>query len=580
MRSRVSTEEAKERINAALDAIDAAHLVLRDTSSDVVGNTFRVDIAERLETQERTNRGLMYRFFGEIADPPDGTESIGSVRDRLWLRLRITPSEVVRRFRLAARIRPRRSLTGAAVPPELAVLAAAVEGGVVGEDHIRAVCRAVDVLPSCVSHADVANAERTLVEHATEVDSGLVIKLGQRIADYLNPDGNFTEDDRARRRGLRLGPQGPDGMSLLRGLIDPEARAYFEAIEAAVRPGRHLPGIKDGDPESRDDRTPDQRSHDALKFGLETAIASGKLGVHRGHPITVIATTTLAELDQAAHAVNDESIPMPAPARTGGGSRLPMQDLIRLASNAINYLAVFEDHTSSPPPTRDSSATPGTTAAPTRTVWNPAIAVKSTIARTGPKAAGPTRTSCTSAAAYTMAGRAAASFVPRSLIVGDSAGQTAPAHRRSTTLTIPTNCYGETSTHLKTTGRCRMALPQSAFWSPHPESVALRILQVGELDSAVVSERHDHRRTEFRCFLDRCLHIVDLNVEDGPRTAACRCGVPDPALIALNRAIAAGLPDVPVEQTSVERRRGLDVGRPDFEVVHDVAHDRHPFIPY
>jgi hypothetical protein len=348
MRPRVSTEEAKERINAALDAIDAAHLVLRDTSSDVVGNTFRVDIAERLETQERTNRGLMYRFFGEIADPPDGTESIGSVRDRLWLRLRITPSEVVRRFRLAARIRPRRSLTGAAVPPELAVLAAAVEGGVVGEDHIRAVCRAVDVLPSCVSHADVANAERTLVEHATEVDSGLVIKLGQRIADNLNPDGNFTEDDRARRRGLRLGPQGPDGMSLLRGLIDPEARAYFEAIEAAVRPGRHLPGIKDGDPESRDDRTPDQRSHDALKFGLETAIASGKLGVHRGHPITVIATTTLAELDQAAHAVNDESIPMPAPARTGGGSRLPMQDLIRLASNAINYLAVFEDHTSRP----------------------------------------------------------------------------------------------------------------------------------------------------------------------------------------------------------------------------------------
>ena len=66
-------------------------------------------------------------------------------------------------------------------------------------------------------------------------------KIGQRIADYLNPDGLFSDEDRARRRGLHLGPQGPDGMSRLSGLLDPQARAYFEAIEAAVRPGRHQP---------------------------------------------------------------------------------------------------------------------------------------------------------------------------------------------------------------------------------------------------------------------------------------------------------------------------------------------------
>ena len=67
------------------------------------------------------------------------------------------------------------------------------------------------------------------------------MKLGQRIADYLNPDGLFSDEDRARRRGLHLGQQGPDGMSRLSGLLDPQARAYFEAIEAAVRPGRHQP---------------------------------------------------------------------------------------------------------------------------------------------------------------------------------------------------------------------------------------------------------------------------------------------------------------------------------------------------
>jgi hypothetical protein len=345
----LSAEAARERISAAVDAIDAAHAVLRDTPSDVVGNDFRVDVAERLETQDRTNRALMYRFFGEIADPPDETECIPALRERLWARLRITPKEVTRRFRLAARIRPRRSLTGPPVPPELPELAAAVQAGAVGEDHIRAVCQAVDVLPSSLSPTEVAEAERTLVAHAKKLDAATVTKLGQRIADYLNPDGHFTDTDRARRRGLHLGPQGPDGMSRLSGLLDPQTRAYFEAIEAAVRPGRHQPESAERDPEPHDDdRTPAQRCHDALKLGLQTAIASGKLGAHRGHPVTVVVTTTLAELNQAAHAVVDESIPMPAPTRTGGGSRLPMRDLIRMAANAIHYLAVFDDHTERP----------------------------------------------------------------------------------------------------------------------------------------------------------------------------------------------------------------------------------------
>src|SRR6201992_4481853 len=79
----VGAAQAPERINAALDAIDAAHDVLRDTSSDLLGNTFRVDAAERLETQNRTNRGLMYRFFGEIADPPDEPGAIAAMRSAL-----------------------------------------------------------------------------------------------------------------------------------------------------------------------------------------------------------------------------------------------------------------------------------------------------------------------------------------------------------------------------------------------------------------------------------------------------------------------------------------------------------------
>ncbi|OBK88281.1 HNH endonuclease signature motif containing protein [Mycolicibacter sinensis] len=344
MATALGATAARQQICAALDAIDAAHQVLRETPSDVVGNDFRVEVAERLETQERTNRGLMYRIFGELADPPDGEGSIAAARDALWKRLRITPREISRRCRLAARILPRRSLTGAEIPPELPALAQAVEAGAVGEDHIRAVCQAVDVLPASVAPDEIAKVEAALVAHATRVDSGVVTKLGQRIADHLNPDGLFSDEDRARRRGLVLGRQGPDGMSKLSGLLDPEARAYFEAIAAAVRPGRHQPGDAPG----RDERSDAQRRHDAFKLALATALSSQGLGTHRGHPVTVVVTTTLAELNQAAHAACDPSVPMPAPATTGGGSRLPMRELIRMAANAIHYLAVFDDHTQRP----------------------------------------------------------------------------------------------------------------------------------------------------------------------------------------------------------------------------------------
>jgi hypothetical protein len=64
----VTGEAARERFRALSDQVDAAYGEMRALSSDEVGNDFRVELAERLETQERTNRGLMYRVFGQIAE--------------------------------------------------------------------------------------------------------------------------------------------------------------------------------------------------------------------------------------------------------------------------------------------------------------------------------------------------------------------------------------------------------------------------------------------------------------------------------------------------------------------------------
>ena len=267
--------------------------------------------------------------------------------NNLAARLRIPPNEVKRRMKTAARLCPRRQLSGPPLPPELPLVAQAVAAGAIGEDHLRVIGRAVDKLPSILSVTEREEVEASLVRQATKSDAEILKAAAGRIDEIFNPDGDYDEADRARRRGLVLGPQGRDGLSRLAGWIDPETRCYVEAHTAAVRPGRHLP---DGTlAEVPDQRSGAQRCHDGIKLGLKAGIASGGLGSHRGHPVTVIARTTLAELNQAAHAVNNPAIPMPSPARTGGDTALPMRDLIRMAADgAIHYLAVFDNHTERP----------------------------------------------------------------------------------------------------------------------------------------------------------------------------------------------------------------------------------------
>ena len=63
----LTAEAVHKAVRAELDLVDAAHDRLRSICTDLAGNAFRIEIAERLEAQERVNRGLSYRMSGEIA---------------------------------------------------------------------------------------------------------------------------------------------------------------------------------------------------------------------------------------------------------------------------------------------------------------------------------------------------------------------------------------------------------------------------------------------------------------------------------------------------------------------------------
>ncbi|MFQ6393010.1 DUF222 domain-containing protein, partial [Nocardia sp. KC 131] len=117
------------------------------------------------------------------------------------------------------------------------------------------------------------------------------------------------------------------------------------------------PAQSEGEPDpeavDRDDRSSSQRQHDALKTIARAILASGNLGQHRGLPVSVVVTTTLQDLENAvghtdpAHGPSEVFVSGP-PVVTGGGSLLPMHDLIRMAAHAYHYLAVFDESNGRP----------------------------------------------------------------------------------------------------------------------------------------------------------------------------------------------------------------------------------------
>ena len=143
----------------------------------------------------------------------------------------------------------------------------------------------------------------------------------------VHPDSDFSDADRARRRGLIIGKQAADGMTKICGLLDPQARATIDAVLAKwASPGMCNPDDEtpcvDGSPSQahidNDQRSPAQRNHDALTAMGRSVLASGQLGQHNGLPTTIIVSATLQELESGC-----------GQAVTATGSLLPMSTVIR-----------------------------------------------------------------------------------------------------------------------------------------------------------------------------------------------------------------------------------------------------------
>ncbi|WP_428339682.1 HNH endonuclease signature motif containing protein [Mycobacterium sp.] len=331
---------SREEIVEVLDALSAAHKRACDLTFDVLTTPERLGVLESLEQMRRGQPAIEHALLNQLAGQADPTEVGGKLAPALANRLRISRAEASRRIHEAADLGQRRALNGEPLPPVLEATAAAQRNGELGAGHVAVIRSFFHRLPDFVDLETRSKAEAQLARLSREHRPDELAKLAEKLTDCLNPDGDFTDIDRAKRRGLTIGTQDTNGMSPISGWLNPQARATLDAVFAKLaapgmcNPDDHEPCIS-GTPSQAaiqgDTRTASQRNHDALLAVTRALLASGGLGQHNGLPASLIVTTTLQELEAGA-----------GRGLTGGGTLLPMSDVIRLGSHAHHYLAIFD----------------------------------------------------------------------------------------------------------------------------------------------------------------------------------------------------------------------------------------------
>ena len=336
-----------EGLRAAVAAVAAAVDELAACEIDLLTRSDLVEALDELETLgcrlPAVNARLLARLQAEATPQQLGAKSWKEVLSVRW---RISTSEAHRRLTEASWVAPRQPITGPALPPVLPATARAQAQGLINAEHVSVIGKAVNKLPGFVDQTTREQFEITLVRAAVGNGPKQLREAAELMLFLLDQDGPEPDDlERGRTRGVTKHKQRADGMVDLSVTMTPEAWAVWEPIFAKyAAPGMCNPddeqpctsGTPTQEQIDNDHRSLAQRQHDAMLAIGRIALMSGDLGKLNGLPVSVIIRTTLQDLQSRAGI-----------GVTGGGTRLPITDVVRMAAHAHHYLAVFDRATGS-----------------------------------------------------------------------------------------------------------------------------------------------------------------------------------------------------------------------------------------
>ncbi|BBZ27925.1 hypothetical protein MMAD_22200 [Mycolicibacterium madagascariense] len=293
------------RYLAASDAVAALSL-------ESFGVTELLGALGVLEVADRRRAALIHQILARLSREANPVALGGkSWKALLADRLKITAVDAQRRLDHARDLGPRVSLIGESQEPVLPLVAALVAQGAIGADHVVRIREFFAKVPSWVTVADREGCEASLALQAPGLTPEELKKVADKLLTYLDQDGPEPDDtDPAPPSGsLALGPQRSNGMSVLSGELDPEARAVWEAIYAKLAapgmcnrddPHPCVSGTPSQEQIEGDHRSLGRRQLDAMVAVGRMVLQSGTLGQHNGLPVTVIISTTLQDLEAAA----------------------------------------------------------------------------------------------------------------------------------------------------------------------------------------------------------------------------------------------------------------------------------------
>src|ERR1700690_21368 len=219
---------SRQEIVEVLDALRAAQQRARDLTFDVLTTPERLAVLENLEQMRRGQPAIEHALINQLREQADTVELGGKLPSALANRLRISRAEASRRVHEAADLGERNALNGEPLEPVLPATAEAQRNGELGPGHVAVIRVFWHRLPDFVDIETRAKAEAQLARLAGEHRPDELSTLADKLTHCLNPDGDFSAVDRAKRRGIVLGKQDIDGMSPVSGYLTPEARATWD----------------------------------------------------------------------------------------------------------------------------------------------------------------------------------------------------------------------------------------------------------------------------------------------------------------------------------------------------------------
>lgn len=187
--------------------------------------------------------------------------------------------------------------------------------GLVAEGHLDAAGvekadKQIRALPQNVQAEITRIADGPVAGLARKQGPDVLDSLRSFLLDLVGAEEPYTEKDHARMRSFTLGRQRCDGMTPVRGDLTPELAAALQRLMADYAKTGDLVDDTDRD---ADDRTPDQRRHDALAAAVHAGYGRGRALTPGRGATTVVAVMSVDQfLNPSGTVLTDVGTHVPA----------------------------------------------------------------------------------------------------------------------------------------------------------------------------------------------------------------------------------------------------------------------------